>query len=405
MMLAIFVSTITVLGPVAEDPILRTTLVARGDLAREVRLPATVEPWEEATLVAHVTGYVKEVLVREGALVSRGELLATIDVPLMSQELAQKEAAVLAARARAAEAETQIRARRSAVGVRRAGRDRARAEVDLRRIQLERLTRLQAEKAATQERIDDAQGALAIAEHGFAEEDASIAAAEADVAAAEAARESARAEQAVAETDLRRLQALAEYATIRCPYENAIVYDRLVDSGALVQADQTPLLHVMNIGRVRVRMSLDERDAPRVAAGSAVLLAPDARSLGTRRAEVTRVAKALDPSTRTMLVEVDLPNAEQELYPGMFLHADLEVFRRTGAVLVPAVALKKQGGETWVHLVEEGILKRRPVSLGVDDGIQCEVLSGLEEGAEVVLSGAESLVEGTKVRTRRESGS
>ncbi len=176
--------------------------------------------------------------------------------------------------------------------------------------------------------------------------------------------------------------------------------DRRIDRGAFIESMQTTLLHVMNVESVRVRLSVDERDAVFVRPGDLIRLVPDAKSIAPIDAKVTRIAGALDLATRRMDIEVDLPNTDHRLMAGMFINADLDVFRREGVLIVPARALRSDAGQPYLFVVQKGRLVKSLVELGVDDGLRIEILSGLQEGSLVVLSGAESLVEGTRVRTR-----
>ena len=123
-------------------PTVRTVRVEPVDMVREVRLPATVLPYEEAVLIPHVTGFVTEVDVRAGDWVTGSQVLLRIDVPLMSQDVARADASVIAAQARVAEEEAIVAARRAALSRFRAAMIRSEAEQGLRRIQLERVRRL-----------------------------------------------------------------------------------------------------------------------------------------------------------------------------------------------------------------------------------------------------------------------
>ena len=381
-------------------PTVRTVRVEPGDMVREVRLPATVLPYEEAVLISHVTGFVTEVGVRAGDWVTGSQVLLRIDVPLMAQDVARADASVIAAQARVAEEEAIVAARRAVLSRFRAAMIRSEAEQGLRRIQLERVRRLREGNAATDEEVDDAQGRMAIADGHLAEAQAAIEAAKADIRAADARVESANAELAVTRAGRERLQALARLAEIRSPFALALVVERLCDTGALVESNETPLLRVMDLERVRVHIDVDERDAVYIDHESRILLTPDAHGVPPHATTVTRFAGALDPATRTMGIEVDLDNADHAWRAGMFVHADLEVYRRPDVLSVPAQSLHIEDEHIYVFVVRAGRLERRAVQTGLDDGIQVEILSGLAAGDEVVVSGPEALAEGVEVETR-----
>ncbi|MAB80225.1 MAG: hypothetical protein CMJ89_12805 [Planctomycetes bacterium] len=383
-----------------EEPVVVTDRVQRADLVRQVRVPASVLPFEEAMLIAHVTGYAARVNVREGDWVNPEEVLVEIDVPLLEEDLDRLEAQVISAEAVLREATSMVVAQRSTVGIQQAALKRSVGEQDLRAVYLQRVERLHERSAATDEELDDARGSHVVAKARVGEVNAALLAAEASTEAAKAHSDSVHANLAVVKADLAKMKATKALASIRSPFERALVVDRRIDRGAFIESMQTTLLHVMNVESVRVRLSVDERDAVFVRPGDLIRLVPDAKSIAPIDAKVTRIAGALDLATRRMDIEVDLPNTDHRLMAGMFINADLDVFRRERVLIVPARALRSDAGQPYLFVVEKGRLVKSLVELGVDDGLRIEILSGLQEGSLVVLSGAESLVEGTRVRTR-----
>ncbi len=380
----------------------RTVRVSTEDLVRTVRIPGTVLPWEEATILAPVKGVIREVPVRDGARVRRGEVLAVLEIPLLAEDKAKSDAAVRSAVAVVAEAEARALRAFSEVAVARAAGARAAAALEARAARAGRIRRLHEAAAATDEEMEEASAGLAIAEAEVRSAEAAAASAEAAATAAAASTDTARARAEEARADRTRLFALEALATIRCPYESGLVVSRRVDPGALAEADRTPLFRVQNLERLRVRFTVDERDGVRTRAGSPVTVTPDALPLMVLKATLTRTAGAIDPSTRTLAVEVDLDPGDGPLLPGMFVHCDLEVFRRPGALVVPARCLGTGKEGAFVFVVENGAARRVPVTLGLDDGIRVEVAGGLVAGAEVVSSGMEGLQDGMAVESRPE---
>ena len=113
---------------------------------------------------------------------------------------------------------------------------------------------------------------------------------------------------------------------------------------------------------------------------------------------VTRFASALDPSTRTMRVEVDFPNPEGLLLPGMYGNLTLTLATRADTVTLPATALAIEKGKTFVYVVRDGKAHKVEVTVGIDSGIRVEILSGLRGNEEVVEAGASTLTDGAAVR-------
>jgi multidrug efflux pump subunit AcrA (membrane-fusion protein) len=374
----------------------------RRELTRSVSIPATLLPYEEATLVAHVTGYVREVPVREGARVKRGDLLLAIDLPLLAEDTARAQAAVREAEAARAAAEAQAAVAAADVRTREAAVVRAKADAQLRRLQLARTKALHGERAATGEQVESAEGESAVAEANLLAAEASVGAAQAVAQAAAAAIRREEAAVASAKADASRLDALARLSRIGCPYDEALVTARHVDPGVLVRADTTPLVTLMNVARLRAVMNLDERDAVRVGPGTPVDLSPAALPGFVRHSALARVAGAIDPSTRTMRIEADLDDANGALRPGMFVVAGVTVFRRPEAIVLPARCLLGDGKS--VYVVRDGVARRQMVRVGVDDGVVVEIEEGVSAGEEVVVTGKEGLADGAKVAVRAEKG-
>jgi len=398
-MISFFLLAATLIGP-QDGPTVTTTTVQTVELAREVLMPGSAMPFEQTTLRAHVTGFVSEVHVRPGAWVAKGDVLATIEVPYMAEELAAARARVHAAEANTRAANGAVRAARAAQDRAVAGKATATAEVEWRTAGLERARILRAKDAITEAQLEDAIGALAIAEGRLGEAIAAVTAAAAQVGASEALVISSSAEIRVVEADLGRIEAMADYATIRCPYEKALVYDRMIDTGTLVEASVTELFEVMDVETIIVRIDVDERDAVFLEVGSDVTLTPDARRIGERKATVTRIGSALDASSRRMRIEIDVPNEDHVWRAGMFVHAKVSVFKRSGALVLPAECLRIEGGEPVVYQVQGGKLARQKVTIGVDDGLQVEITSGVSAGDVVVIAGPLSLKDGMAVTTQ-----
>jgi len=380
-----------------DGPTVTTTTAKSTELERRVRMPASAMPFEQATLRAHVTGYVSAVHVRAGAWVSKGDVLATIEVPYMAEELASAEARIHAAEANTRAANGAVRSAQASQDRAVAGKSRGTAAVEWRTAQLARARILRAKDAITESDLENAVGALAIAEGRLSEAIAAVNAAAAEVGASEARVISATAKVHVAQADLRRVKAMGAFATIRCPYDKALVYDRMVDTGSLVEADMTALFEVMNVETIIVRVDVDERDAVFIDVGSEVILTPDARKIGERKATVTRIGSALDSSSRRMRIEIDVPNTDHAWRAGMFVHADLQIFKREGALVLPAECLRIEGGKPVVYQVSGGKLARKVVTTGVDDGLTVEITSGVSAGDVIVVAGPLSLKDGMAV--------
>ncbi len=347
----------------AQARALRVTVVEpqRRPAVRLIALPATVEAFEKATLYAKVAGYLQWIKVDKGDRVGKGEVLALIEVPEMEMEYRGAQAAVLEAEA---------------------AYERARAQASLKEITYKRLASVfQTQPGAISgQEVDEARAQAEVAER--------------EVKLAQAKLESARA-------NAQRLEALLEYARIKSPYDG-VVTERFVDPGNLIQnaaasSNSAPILTVMDMDRVRVYVEVPEPDVAEVDRGDPVELEFDALAGKIFRGKVTRFAIALNPGTRTMKVEIDLPNPQRLVRPGMFGRARLRLGEQPEALFLPAEGVRVDAsGNKFVYVVLEGKLRKVVVRTGLDDGKLIQV-EGLRGGERVVLTSSGKLEEGAPV--------
>jgi membrane fusion protein (multidrug efflux system) len=194
------------------------------------------------------------------------------------------------------------------------------------------------------------------------------------------AADEARGAMRQAKATLEQLEAMQAYEEIRAPFAG-VVTERNVDPGTLVPqstaAAGTPLFTMATLAPVRVYADVPQTVATTVRLGDPAVITvaeyPGREFAGT----VTRRADALQPQTRTMRIEIDVPNDDTALYPGMYAHVALTVARRGGTPQVPDDALVFRDGKVYVPLVRDGRLHLAEVALGYDDGRMVEVTSGV----------------------------
>ncbi len=317
--------------------------------------------FNEATLYGKVAGYLGSISVDKGDRVHRGQTLALLEVPEMVKEIDQAEAASQEALANL---------------------NRSRAEAELRRATYRRYSEVHSKDpdAISDQELDEYHNKFEVAE-------SEVKLAEAKVASARANHD--------------RLVALHQYASITAPF-SGVVTARFVDPGALIQAATSsmqgqPIVTLQALDSIRVYVSVPEIDVPLIRIGTAVSLTTAAYARKIFQASVTRFAEALDPATRTMKTEIDIPNPQHLLRPGMYAQVMLEVERRPGAVVVPATALIIEGSRKLVYVAREGAAHRVEVETGLDDGTEVEVRSGLTGGEQVIGAGKENLAEGQPI--------
>ncbi len=384
----------------------KTVTPERAKLARTTRQPATVHAYYKAELYAKVTGYVEQVRADIGQRVKAGEVLATISVPEL-EKLREKQQAVIAqleadekrAAAGVAVAKASVEAAQAALEQAQADLATAEAEAKASQIEYDRVKELVERKAVAErladealKRYESAQAARQGAQAAVASARADLSVARARLAAAEADLVAATARKAVAAKELEEIEARLAYTTLRAPFDGVVV-ERHVDPGDLVRegggaagADNAPLFVVAQIDRVRVRVVVAENQTPWVNVGDPVTVVVSSMPNKPFRGKVDRIARSLDVSTRTMVVEVDLENPDGRLMPGMYGEATIELESRDNALVLPASAVYyDEQGHSQVFVVDaNNKVHAVDVTTGLDDGKRIEIVSGLSDDARVI---------------------
>lgn len=201
------------------------------------------------------------------------------------------------------------------------------------------------------------------------------------------------------------IEAAMNYATIEAPFDG-IVTSRSIDPGDMVyeasspKGGDQPLLRVAKLDVIRVKTYVPERESAWVDTGDRATVAFDALPGTVFAGEIARIAGALDPGTRTMLVEIDLPNGDGRIRPGYYGQARLVLESRQRALALPSTAVRTDQGSSYVYIVTQDDSARQvQVELGVNDMDWIEVTSGLT-GNERVVTGpvVERLADGTAIR-------
>lgn len=356
--------------PVAVEP------VRREDLRRALEIAAEFRPNQEIDLHAKVAGYLKAIYVDIGDRVKKGQLIAELEAPEMMQELAQAEAALKRAKVDVERARFELR--------------RTEAQASIRRVSFDRLSSVLKARPnlVAQQDIDDASARVQDADAQLASAKAAVTASEEQVHVATAARE--------------RFSTLLTYLRIVAPFEGTITR-RLVDPGAMIQAGTAsavqamPVVRLSQVDHMRLVLPVPESVVPRIRVSAPV----EVRLESLKRVIQGRIARftgKLDPATRTMETEVDLPNRDSAIKAGMFGYATLVLEQREDVLTVPVQALASREAPVKVLVVgTDQRLLEREVRLGLETPERVEVVSGLEEGERVVLGARSNLRAGLLV--------
>ena len=301
---------------------------------RELKLPATIRGFDETDIFAKVPGYLKTISVDKGDRIHKGQLLAVLDSPELDQQVAN-----------------------------------ARANYNLALITDKRNQALRREKVIADQTADESHGAML-----------------------------------QARATLSQVLANQQYETITAPFDG-IVTARYIDPGHLVPATTAPgtpgsgaLITVARMAPLRVFTYVPQNVAPFIKDGDAARITAMGYTGKTFKGTITRHPNALSPDTRTMLVEVDLPNENEVLYPGMYATAEFTIAMGTGAPMVPDDALVFRDGKVYVPVVRNNVLHLAEVTLGYDNGQTVEVLSGINPSDKVAVNVGQAAHDGENVQ-------
>ena len=308
----------------------------RREMKLDLSVPGNVSPLYQATLYGKVSGYLKWVGFDKGDTVKKGQLLAVIDAPEVEDRYQQAE-----------------------------------ADYAIKKITAERLQNVWKENkdVIAKQDVDLAEAAAQGAKH---------------------MRDSQR--------------TLLEYTKVYAPFTGTITA-RFADPGALIQSatgsatGAVPLFTIMDMETVRIYVSVPQEMAymakPGVPAVVTVGEVRDRQFTGS----ITRTTEALDPATRTLLVEIDLPNTEHKLQPGTFVNATLSLKQHENALAVPPAAIVSGADKDskFVFVVQDNTAHRTAIKTGIDDGLWIEIVEGLTGSEDIVVVGKAGLNDGQAV--------
>ena len=389
-----------------------TVLPERMTIRRVTEQPGQIEAVEVTPMHAKLAGYVRTVSVDIGDRVRKGQVMAELRVPEVEADAKQKRALIGQAQAERKQAEATVEVARAGVATAeakvteiQAGIRRTEADVARWNSEFTRIEQLFREKAQTGSLLDETRNKRNAAEAAREEVLAQVKSAEAALAEAKALASKARAavETAashieVARFEAERAEAMASYMKIEAPYDG-IVTRRKVDTGQLTTPGTTgePLFVVARTETVTISVGVPETEAPFVRAGNPAqvrLLAVEGRTFAGK---VTRTAWALESATRTLLAEIDLPNQDDALRPGLYAYATIIAEEHKNVLTLPATAIFKDGGKAFCVVVDGGHARRREIKVGPTEGKRTEVVSGIAEADAVVEANAGSLADGQPV--------
>ena len=344
--------------------------VGRASGKSELELPGNIQAITEAPILARADGYILRRLVDIGDRVEGGQLLAEIEAPEMQEQVRQAKAS--------------LQLTKAAVDQALANYEQGKSDTELAKVTADRWKNLAARGVVSRQENDTYQAQYQSHKSALDSLEKAIGVQRGNVAAAEA--------------NVARLERMQSYLQVKAPFAGVITL-RNVDVGALVNAGSTLLFRIAQTGTLRTYVNVPQTQSSVVKVGQPARLSvtnlPGREFSGT----VARTANALDPASRTLLVEVHVPNPDGALLPGMYARVDLISPRTNAPLLIPSDAMISRGEGTEVAVVApDRTVHLRKIEVGRDYGDRLEVINGLREGESIIANPSDTAREGLEVQ-------
>jgi len=370
-------------GAVAEAsssiPVAATVAVERVSVANTLSIAGEFLPWQEVELHGKVAGYIKKINVDIGDHVHTGQTLAVLEVPELNAQVAGAAAGVMHSRDEIQRAQNEVTRAEAGHASLHAAYDRLRQASQAR------------PGLIAEQELDDS----------YAKDRTS----DAQVEAAKSALSAALQQLQVSKAAHQQVTVMQDYSHIIAPFDGIVTF-RYADTGALIQAGTSnassmPVVKIAQVNVLRLRIPVPESISAGVRVGDAVevrVQASGEKFPGT----VARFTGSLDRSTRTMQVEIDVPNKDYRLSPGMFADVTLDVQSRPNTLTVPVTALHRgnAGAATVLVVDSSNRVEQRTVQTGVEDPNRVEIISGVNEGDRVIAGNLDAYQPGELVQPK-----
>jgi RND family efflux transporter MFP subunit len=348
-------------------------------MARDLTISSELVPFQEIDVFAKESGYVSKLYVDYGSHVKKGQLLGLLEIPELQALLQEDQAAIRSASQQVTNAEHQL--------------GRVEAQHKVLHLQYERLNNVAKSKPGlvAQQEVDDAQG--------------KDLAAEAQVEGAKSSLQVAQSQMAVSQSKMVHDQALYDYSKITAPFAG-IVTQRYANLGTLMQAGTNsstqamPLVKLSQEDMFRLVIPVPESYVRYIKVGDPVNVRVPTLDRDFP-GKIARFSVDVGQATRTMHTEVDVPNRQQLLIPGIYAEATLALDRKGNALVVPLQAVNQGSDHAAVLVVDpSNQIEERQIIIGIQTDNDAEVLSGLKEGDLVIISDRSGLRPGESVHPK-----
>ena len=366
--------------------------VVRKNLTYSLFATGDITPMMQVDLFPRVSGYLDRIHVNLGDSVRQGQVIAQIDQADFVQKVKEGEAKVAHAKAQLSELEAGSRPeelRQAEEAVRQ-----AQSRFDNAKLHRERVDALFKKQVMSKKEMDLADMEYTVAEAQLASSQQNL----------KLIKEGARQEvKEASRAKLKEMEALSAQEQIRlqntlivAPFQGEIIR-KYVDGGALVSSS-TPIVNLVHTMTLKVVANVLERDIPLLKPGMKATIRAEAYPERMFEGRVARINIGLELSTRTLQAEIEIPNSNRLLKPGMFARIEVVLLEKPGVLAIPGNAVVLDQGERFVYVVEGNKAARRAIVTGIEQDRFVEIKEGLREGDQVVTRGQEAIRENTTIR-------
>ena len=347
----------------AEAPTVAVVKVTRQNLGSQLEIASELEPFQEINVYAKVSGYIQKLYVDWGTHVRQGQLLAVLEIPELQQQLQQDEAAVHKGESDVQRAQEEL--------------NRSESEYNVAHLSSTRLADVQKSQPGlvAQQDLDTIQGKDLQASAGMSAAKDSLASAQQALLGAKAALEKDR--------------AMFDYARITAPFDGVVTEidaytGALLPAGTSSNKDQA-LCKLSQNDLLRLVIPVPERAVPDIHIAESISVQVSTLNRASA-GKIVRVSGQIDPQTRTMHTEVQVPNPKYELVPGMYASVRIPLHTAQNVLAVPVQAVQSSGEGTGSVLVVDNYhkIEKQSVTLGAQTATRVEIVSGLKENDLVV---------------------
>lgn len=361
-------------------------------LTYSVRVNGDILPLMQVDLFSKVSGYLERIDVHIGDVMKQGQVIAQIDRTDFLQKVREIEAKVAQAKAQLTEIETgtrteELRQAEEAV-------NQARSRFENAKLQRERIEALYKRAVISKKEADVADMEFTVAEAQLASSQQQL----------KLLREGARQEvREATQAKLKEMEAILEQERTRLQNTKIVapfrgeVSRKYIDAGALV-SPSTPLANLVHTETLKIVANILEKDISLLRAGMKAKIQVESYPGRIFEGRVEKINSALDLATRTLQVEIYIPNSDRSLKPGMFAHVELILLEKPQTLVIPREAVLGTDSEMSVFVVEGKQAVRKPITIGYEQDRMVEILKGLNQGDMVIIKGQQLIKEGSAIR-------